>query len=147
MLDAGCGPGRFTVPIARAVGAEGRVVALDIQPKMLARARARTATAGVDNVDFLHAGLGDGKLPRESFDRAVLVTVLGEVPDRIEALREIYSALVPGGFLVVTEMMGDPHYQTVRKVTALGEEVGFRAGTKTGNWLAFSLSLEKTFER
>lgn len=143
VLDAGCGPGRFTVPIARAVGGDGRVLAVDIQPKMLERARARVASAGVENVDFLLAGLGEGELPAASFDRALLVTVLGEIPDRGAALREIFSALVPGGFLLVGEMIADPHYQSVRRVASLGEAAGFRVGEKVGGWLAFRLVLEK----
>jgi len=41
----------------------------------------------------------------------VLVTVLGEVPDREAALREIFDALKPGGILSVTEIIFDPHFQ------------------------------------
>src|SRR5216684_8007362 len=38
VLDAGCGPGRLAIPIAQAVGPQGSVLAVDIQPKMLRRA-------------------------------------------------------------------------------------------------------------
>lgn len=79
VLDAGCGPGRVTVPLAQGVGATGHVVALDIQPGMLARAKAKTTSAGLVNVEFVVAALGNGKLPSNYFDRAVLVTVLGMV--------------------------------------------------------------------
>ena len=62
VLDAGCGPGRLTVPLARSVGTSGRVVALDIQPGLLARARAKTQAAGHTNVDFVAGALGEGRL-------------------------------------------------------------------------------------
>jgi len=91
VLDAGCGPGRLTVPLARGVGPSGRVLAIDIQAGMLARAKAKTAAAGLANVEFLTAGLGDGALPRTCFDRAVLVTVLGEIPDRQSAFVELFQ--------------------------------------------------------
>src|SRR5918998_5205270 len=37
VLDAGCGPGRLTIPLAKAVGLAGEVVALDGQREMLAK--------------------------------------------------------------------------------------------------------------
>ena len=118
-LDAGCGPGRVTEPLARNVGTNGRVVALDIQPGMLARAKGKVGAAGHRNVDFLSAALGSGALPTNCFDRAVLVTVLGEVPDRAAALAELFGALKPGGVLAIVELIFDPHFQPRRTVTSL----------------------------
>ena len=93
VLDAGCGPGRLAIPIARQVGPRGEVVAMDIQAGMLRRAREKAAAANLANIQFLEGGLGGGKLGRNRFDRSVLVTVLGEVPDREAALAEIFDAL------------------------------------------------------
>jgi ubiquinone/menaquinone biosynthesis C-methylase UbiE len=143
VLDAGCGPGLLTVPIARAVGPQGSVLALDVQAAMIRRARQAVARAGLANVAFLEAGLGEGRLPAQSFDRALLVTVLGEIPDRRGALREIYSSLKPGGLLSVTETLPDPHYQPRRKVKALAQEAGFRLRGEFGNWFTFTVNLEK----
>jgi SAM-dependent methyltransferase len=143
VLDAGCGPGRLSVPIAEAVAPQGKVLAVDVQPDMLRRARAKAARTSLSNIEFLHAALGEGKLPRAQFDRAVLSTVLGEIPDRVAALREIHAALKPGGFLLVNEVVGDPHYQSVAKVKVLAGEAGFRIGMYRGNRLAFSINLEK----
>lgn len=124
VLDAGCGPGRLTLPIARRVGPAGRVVALDRQPRMLARLQRRIVEHGVDNVEVVLGGLGDGRLPAATFDVAVLVTVLGEIPDKASALAEIGGALRAGGVLSVTEVLPDPHYQTLAQVRALAAEAG-----------------------
>lgn len=124
VLDAGCGPGRLTLPIARRVGPAGRVVALDRQPRMLARLQRRIVEHGVDNVEVVLGGLGDGQLPAATFDVAVLVTVLGEIPDKASALAEIGGALRAGGVLSVTEVLPDPHYQTLAQVRALAAEAG-----------------------
>jgi FkbM family methyltransferase len=105
VLDVGCGPGRVAIPIASKVGPEGEVVAVDIQPGMLRRAQKKARAAKVTNIRFLEAAVGEGKLPRDRFDRALLVTVLGEIPDRERALREIFDALKPGGRLSVTEVI------------------------------------------
>ena len=143
VLDAGCGPGRLTIPIARAVAPQGHVLAVDIQPDMLRRAREKAAEASVSNVEFLNAALGGGQLPAATFDRAVLVTVLGEIPDREGAMQELYASLKPGGFLLVNEVMGDPHYQTAGKVRSLAEKVGFLPGPVYGRALTYSMKLEK----
>jgi SAM-dependent methyltransferase len=50
VLDVGSGPGRLAIPAARRVGPNGRVVAIDVQPDMLARPQERTTAAGVTNV-------------------------------------------------------------------------------------------------
>lgn len=144
VIDAGCGPGRLTIPIARAVAPHGHVLAVDIQPDMLRRAREKAAEASVSNIEFLNAALGGDRLPAATFDRAVLVTVLGEIPDREAALQELYASLKPGGFLLVNEVMGDPHYQTAGKVRTLAEKVGFLPGTVFGGPLAYSMKLAKS---
>lgn len=143
VLDAGCGPGRLSIPIAQAVGPRGHVLAVDIQPDMLRRAREKASLASVSNVEFLNAALGGGRLPTATFDRAVLVTVLGEIPDREGALQELYASLKPGGFLLVNEVMGDPHYQTASKVRTLAEKAGFQRISIQGGALAYFMKLEK----
>ncbi len=143
VLDAGCGPGRLAIPIAAAVAPGGRVLAVDMQAKMLERAKAKAVAAGAANIDFLQAGLGQGRVPAGRFDRALLSWVLGEIRDRPAALREIFAALKPGGFLLVSEVMADPHYQRLAKVKELAGESGFRPGAYHGSRFQYSLVLEK----
>ncbi|UCE26973.1 MAG: methyltransferase domain-containing protein [Candidatus Coatesbacteria bacterium] len=145
VLDAGCGPGRLTIPAARAVGADGTVVALDVQSKMLAKVAAKTDSERLANVVTLEGGLGDGSLVgyTDEFDRALLVTVLGEVPGRAAALAEIHRSLKPGGVLSVTEMILDPDYLTRRTVMGLAESAGFRLDRAFGTWLAFTMNFVK----
>lgn len=143
VLDVGCGPGRITLPAARRVGADGEVVALDIQKAMLQRVQKKLDAQGVTNVRLLHAGAGDGKTEANAFDRAFLVTVLGEIPDKRSALREIYRALKPGGILSITEVFPDPDFQTPAAIRALAEEVGFIPHNRIGGFPAFTLNLSK----
>ena len=146
VLDAGCGPGRLTVPLARGVGQAGRVVALDIQAGMLARAKAKAEAAGLSNVEFVAAALGDDVLPAEHFDRAVLVTVLGEIPDRAAAFAELFRTLKSGGLLAVVEVVFDPHFQTRATVTSLANATGFRPRDCFGHRLAYVALFEKPHE-
>ena len=143
VLDAGCGPGRLTLPAAEAVGQQGEVQAMDIQDEMLTRVREKVQIAGLQNVQYLQAGLGDGKLMRAYFDQALLVTVLGEIPDQLSALKEIYAALKPGGILSVTEVIFDPHFQRRESVLCVAGQAGFREKNFFGRRLAYTLHLEK----
>ena len=143
VLDAGCGPGRLTVPVAQAVGLAGHVTAVDLQPAMLQRAREKAAAAHVANVSFLQARLGAGTLEHDRFDRALLVTVLGEIPDRKAAMKEIFDALRSGGVLSVSEVIYDPHFQSRGAVRKLAGRIGFRERVSFGSPLAFTINLEK----
>jgi 2-polyprenyl-3-methyl-5-hydroxy-6-metoxy-1,4-benzoquinol methylase len=145
VLDVGCGPGRLTIPIAQQIGSQGEVVALDIQAGMLRRAQERAQAAQLANIRFLQVGVGEGKLEHSQYDRALLVTVLGEIPDRERALKEIYTALKPGGILSVTELIFDPHFQRRDTVLRLAGAIGFREKAFFGNRIAYTMSLEKPY--
>jgi ubiquinone/menaquinone biosynthesis C-methylase UbiE len=144
VLDAGCGPGRLTLPLAEIVGPQGQVLALDIQDEMLARVRGKVQLAGLKNVQYLQARLGEGTLPRATYDRALLVTVLGEIPDQVVALKEIHSALKPDGILSVTEVVFDPHFLRRERVLQVAQAAGFKEKNFFGRRLAYTMHLEKT---
>lgn len=143
VLDVGCGPGRLTIPIAHEVGTKGEVVAMDIQAGMLHRVQEKAQGANLKNIKFLKAGVGEKKLEHNKFDRALLVTVLGEIINREAALKEIFDALKPGGIVSVTEIIFDPHFQRRSIVLKFAHKVGFREKKRFGNCIAFTLNLEK----
>lgn len=143
VLDIGCGPGRITIPLAKQVGPQGAVLALDLQPGMLRLAQEKAQAANLTNIRFLQGGVGEGKLGQNQADRAVLVTVLGEIHEQDAALREIYGALKPGGILSVTEIIFDPDFQKRDKVSQLAQAVGFKEKEFFGSRIAYTLNLEK----
>jgi ubiquinone/menaquinone biosynthesis C-methylase UbiE len=147
VLDAGCGPGRLTIPLARRVGATGEIVALDVQEGMLARVRRRASKQHLTNVRTLHGALEANAAAlrgeRDAFDRILLVTVLGEIPDRAGALRSLHSALKVDGILSITELIVDPDYQSRAQVRRLAEEAGFFLDRSFGSPLAFTMNFQK----
>jgi ubiquinone/menaquinone biosynthesis C-methylase UbiE len=142
-LDAGCGPGRLTIPMAQRVGPSGRVMAFDLQTGMLERTKVKAEAAGLSNIDFVRGVLGRNVLPLGAFDRAVLVTALGEIPHQDEALREIFESLKPGGILAIVEVIADPHFQNRSHTLAVATGAGFSEKFSTGGRLAYSLYLER----
>lgn len=143
VLDVGSGPGRLSLSIAKHIGITGEVVALDIQSKMLEKLKLRARAGGVKNIRLIEAGAGEGKIENDYFDRVLMVTVLGEIPDKHGALIEIYKALKQGGILSITEVIPDPHYTSQKRVSALCRDVGFKETEKFGNWVAFTVNFMK----
>ncbi|BAY59426.1 putative methyltransferase (plasmid) [Leptolyngbya boryana NIES-2135] len=143
ILDVGCGPGRISIPAAERVLPNGEVVALDGQPAMLKEVEKRIAVKNLTNVRTLFSRIDQSELEQNTFDRALLVTVLGEIPDREAALQHIFAALKPGGLLSITEVIPDPHYQFYGTVRRLAEAAGFQFDRYYGNWFAFTVNFIK----
>ena len=109
VLDAGCGSGLFTAEMARMVGPEGTVHAVDLQRPCVANSAKRLADAGLaDRVRFHHCGLYALPLPDESVDLTVMIATLGEVPDPLLALTELKRVTRIGGRVAISEETPDP---------------------------------------
>jgi ubiquinone/menaquinone biosynthesis C-methylase UbiE len=144
VLDVGCGPGRLTIPLAKHVGKNGEVVSLDIQENMLKKLKKRIQSNHLNNIKTILSEIGRGHLrKRDYFDRVILVTVLGEIPDKKQALKEIFVTLKPGGILSITEVLPDPDYQSKRIVIHLAKSVGFDFDQKYSRFLSYTLNFLK----
>ena len=144
LLDVGSGPGRLAIPAALRAGPKGMVTAVDIQPEMLARLRQRAAQAGITHIDLRRMDISaENELGTGSYDRAWMVTVLGEIPNKASALRNIHRALKPGGTLSITEILPDPHYQRFSTVLNLAQSAGFEPTQHWGSFLSFTQNFVK----
>ena len=140
VLEPGPGSGYFTVEAARIVGSDGRIVCLDIQPEMIEMLQARLGEYGVANADSLIGDATDLPLADGSVDAAYLVTVLGEVPDRVQALRELRRVLKPGGVVAFSESLTDPDYVFQRELRDLCRAVGLRELSCSGERLGYTMT-------
>jgi len=143
ILELGVGTGYYSFDLAEWVGGAGTIELLDIQQEMLDHVMSRAEEHGATN---LVPTLGDATaLPYEddSMDAVVLTTVLGEIPDREAAIREIARVLRPGGRLVVGELFGDPHFTTPREIERLGEAAGLQVEERSGPWIGSFTRLRK----
>jgi ubiquinone/menaquinone biosynthesis C-methylase UbiE len=129
VLEPGCGMGFFTLDLARMVGPEGRVVAVDLQERMLAGLRRRAAGAGLlDRIDARLAQadrLGVADLAGR-VDVAFALHVVHEVPDVAAFFAEVAAALKPEGRLLFVEPRGHVSEDAFAASLALAEKAGLR---------------------
>ncbi|MCL6521601.1 MAG: methyltransferase domain-containing protein [Firmicutes bacterium] len=139
VLEVGVGTGFLTPSLAAAVEPGGRLVALDVQPDHFERIRWRLEETGIRNVELVQGDAQALPFADASFDRVVMVTVLGEIPDRRRALAEARRVLRPGGRLCVTEHAADPDFLGARRVERLGREAGLVPLARRGGPLRYTL--------
>jgi ubiquinone/menaquinone biosynthesis C-methylase UbiE len=102
VLEAGCGVGAQTVPLARnSPGA--RFVSVDISAVSLDQAAARVRACGVDNVELAQADVHDLPFPDDSFDHLFVCFLLEHLPHPEEALRKLLRVVKPEGSVTVIE--------------------------------------------
>ncbi|MFQ5833707.1 MAG: class I SAM-dependent methyltransferase [Candidatus Thorarchaeota archaeon] len=144
VVEIGCGPGTFTIDVARAIQPDGTVYAVDIQEDMLEQLRSSMIKHSVENIVPVLADAG-GRMPIEDnyADAAFGVTVLPEIPDKIAALNEIKRILKPGGLFADAELVMDPDWPLRRTVKRWAKEVGLVFRSQHGHALRYVLVFSK----
>ena len=102
VLDFGCGPGFFTIDVAKKAKS---VVAVDLSSEMLQKAEKKVSKVGVKNIQFLQSDGKNIQLEDGSVDLVLLVTVFHEVGDSAEVLKEFGRVLKPTGKLAIVEVV------------------------------------------
>ncbi len=146
VIELGCGSGAYTTHIARRVGEEGKVYAVDIQPGMLEQLKrklSRAENVDIRNIELKLASAYALPFTSESIDLVCMVTVLHEVPDREKALREVIRVLRPGGTLAVSEMLLDPDYTLSAATIKICRGVGFRPVASSGNLWHYTVTFAR----
>ena len=143
VVEIGPGPGRLLLRAARRVLPGGRAIGVELQQGMIDKLNRKLPQDDPGNVEVIHADATQVELPTESADMVYLCTVLGEIPDRTTALARCYDALKPKGRLSITEILGDPHYQSKAKVSELTAAAGFQPENVEGNWRMYTANYRK----
>jgi ubiquinone/menaquinone biosynthesis C-methylase UbiE len=132
--DVGAGSGYMSLRLARIVGAEGRVYAVDVQPGMLQLLQQNAAKAQLANVVPVLGTIDDPKLPAGTLDLIIMVDVYHEFSEPQKMLQRMREALKPGGRLALWEYRAeDPevpilplHKMTKAQVKTEVELEGFK---------------------
>jgi SAM-dependent methyltransferase len=105
VLDLGSGGGIDVFLAARAVGAEGRAIGVDMTPKMVELARENARRDGYTNVEFREGRLEALPVDDASVDAVTSNCVINLVPDKRKVYAEIARVLRPGGRVVVSDIV------------------------------------------
>jgi predicted methyltransferase len=124
VADVGCGEGYFVMHLAKRVGEEGRVYAVDVDEDSLARVRRRAEKEGLANVEILRSRTDDTLLPAESVEVVLVVNAYHEMREADAMLRSIRGALKPGGLLAIIDPPGrvDGDRDAHRRAHTIAEE-------------------------
>lgn len=149
VADLGCHEGYLTVRLAKKVGPEGKVYAVDINEKRLKTLKEHAKAQNLDNVETVPGETDDPKLPAGALDVVVIMDTYHEMTEYKAILAHVKNAITPGGRIVVIEKMKshvrdasrkrqtEAHTLAMRYVKEELEEAGFsivKAVEDFGNW-------------
>ena len=107
VADIGAGWGYFTTRFGKAVGPQGRVLAVDIDEKILEDLRQAVKKEGLTNVEVIISKPDDPMLPDGSIDAALIINTYHEMTEYEAMLAHIFRALKPGGRLAIVDGIED----------------------------------------
>ncbi len=110
VADIGAGTGYFLPHLSRAVGTEGHVLGLDVEPNMVRYMTERIGRDGLTNAEAREVPTSEPGLEAASVDRILIVNTWHHISDREAYAAKLMQALRPGGFVLVVDFTEDaPH--------------------------------------
>ncbi|MGA9364165.1 MAG: class I SAM-dependent methyltransferase [Bacteroidota bacterium] len=128
VLEIGPGMGFFSLPLARLVGKEGRVICVDVQEKMLKKLKKRAAKVGVlERITATLAGEDSLRIDElaNKVDFVLAFAVVHEVPDQARLFEQIHRSLKRGSLLLLSEPKGHVTEKEFRRTIETARAKGF----------------------
>ncbi|MBA4311782.1 MAG: methyltransferase type 11 [Chlorobiaceae bacterium] len=128
VLEVGPGMGFFTLPMARLVGSQGKIVCIEVQEQMIKSLVRRASRAGLADRIVTHVTSGDS-LQVEDFvnrvDFALLFAVVHEVSDQEKLFSEVYTTLKNGSLVLISEPKGHVTIDDFNQTLKIAKQTGF----------------------
>ncbi|HEX4822876.1 MAG TPA: methyltransferase domain-containing protein [Candidatus Polarisedimenticolaceae bacterium] len=103
VADLGAGTGYFSVRLAKAVGESGRVLAIDVEPKLVDYLKERAARESLPQITAVLAAPSDPKLPPSGVSLVMIVDTWHHIDDRLTYLKTLAKGIAPGGRVAVVD--------------------------------------------
>jgi ubiquinone/menaquinone biosynthesis C-methylase UbiE len=126
VLDFGCGPGMFAMELAKMVGKNGKVNAVDLQQGMLDILQSKIKGTELEKRIVLHKCEKDTISVKENIDFALAFFVAHEVPDQKHFFEEVYSILNPSGKLIMIEPNKPVSKEEFGASIEIAKSIGFK---------------------
>jgi ubiquinone/menaquinone biosynthesis C-methylase UbiE len=143
VADLGCGPGFFTIEMAKMVGKTGKVTAVDLQDGMLDIVRKKVSNSDLQNIIIFHKCHADKIELTESFDFILIFYMLHEVPDQSAFLNEVFYLLKPRGRVLIVEPKFHVTKNDFDSSKMIMEKTGYKIVEELKVFLSRSVVLEK----
>ena len=143
VLDVGCGPGLFSIEMARMAGSSGRVIACDLQEGMLRKVREKIQGTDIENRIALHKCEKETLNLSDTVDFVLAFYVVHEVPDKDRLFKEIASLLKPGGLFFIVEPPFHVSKTAMLKTVRKAQDAGFIFVEKPKVFLSKTAVLKK----
>jgi ubiquinone/menaquinone biosynthesis C-methylase UbiE len=124
-LDLGCGPGYFSIDLAKLVGQPGKVIAADLQDEMLQRLRNKIAGTELEQRITLHLCQPDKIGLAEKVDFILLFYMVHEIPDQSRLFTELATILKPDGQILIVEPSFHVSKQAFDLMLRIAQGAGF----------------------
>lgn len=119
VVDYGCGPGRYTIPVAEMLGAKGRVLAIDIQPLAIKTVMKKAAGKCLTNIESVLIDSYQTGIQDASVDMVLLIDVIHSISDCNALFHEINRLLKPDGLLFI-----EPSHMKASEAKEMVESTG-----------------------
>jgi precorrin-6B methylase 2 len=124
VADIGCHEGYMTVKLSAAVGNNGRVLAVDVEQSKLDRLKGNLQKREISNVEMVKGEFGDPHLPSNSLDAVIILDTYHEMDEHDAILQHVWTALRPGGRLVICEPIAEARKKSAREEQERKHELG-----------------------
>lgn len=128
VIDLGCGPGFFSIEMARIVGSKGKVIAADLQEEMLELVKRKAKKKGIaDRIEYHRCKKdGVGLQPEKKADFMLAFYMVHETHNPAAFLEEVKSLLTKGGKFLVVEPRMHVNPEKYEEMIGMAEKAGFR---------------------
>jgi ubiquinone/menaquinone biosynthesis C-methylase UbiE len=134
VLDYGCGPGSYVMPVIKLIGDIGTLYTLDVNPLAVKTVQRLAEKKKLSNVRVILSDCATG-LPPASIDVVLLYDILHGLENRDEVLAELHRVLKPEGILSVSD-----HHLPEKGITSMVTQGGlFKLKSKEKKTLSFSI--------
>ncbi|GAB6180916.1 methyltransferase domain-containing protein [Desulfotomaculum defluvii] len=142
VLEIGPGPGYFSAKVAKSIP-HGILTLTDIQKEMLDIAKKRLSKKNIFNVEYHLCNGIDFPFESNKFDVIYMVTVLGEIENKQQYVKEFYRIMCPNGNLSISEQAGDPDKMSIDEIKNLLLDSGFEFDKFYGTENNFTINFRK----
>jgi len=143
VLDFGCGPGFFSIEMAKMLNDVGKVIAVDLQDGMLTKLKNKISGSFLEPKILLHKCSNDKIGLLKPVDFVLAFYVIHEVPDQKKLFEELYSILKYDGKIFIAEPLFHVPKKSFEDMLEVSQKIGFQVVQKPNLFFSRAVLLKK----